>query len=245
MRRNWSKAEVRAALALYLRLDFGKFHKGNGDVIALASKLDRSPSAVALKLTNLAALDDSLPQKGMSNTSATDRAVWQEFLITPEKVVNTLKDTVPNSSITGFADRTATWDTQKGSDATAETTVRRGQQFFREMILSAYKNRCSLTGTNDPRLLTASHIIGWAEAPELRINPHNGLCLNALHDRAFDRHLITFDEDYRMVISSDVPKDARQNLEKVENQHLTMPSRFLPSQVFLEQHRRRFHARLA
>jgi len=242
MRRNWTTPEVRAALALYLRLDFGKFHKGNSDVISLASKISRTPSAVALKLGNLAALDESLPQKGMSNASATDRAVWQEFLQTPEAIVGAMGPTEQKISDHGFADQAVAWQSQTGNDVAAIATVRRGQKFFRDMILVGYRNRCALTGTNDPRLLTASHIIGWAEAPDLRLNPQNGLCLNALHDRAFDRHLITFDEDYRMTIADDVPPDARRQLERVDSQRLTMPSRFLPSQIFLEQHRRRFHA---
>ena len=54
-RRNWNMAEVRAALALYLRTNFGRFHKTNPDVITLARQLGRTPSAVALKLGNLAA----------------------------------------------------------------------------------------------------------------------------------------------------------------------------------------------
>ena len=65
-RRNWSMAEVRAALALYVRTSFGRFHKTNPDVITLAHQLGRTPSAIALKLANLAALDETLPQKGMA-----------------------------------------------------------------------------------------------------------------------------------------------------------------------------------
>mgnify|MGYP000031645599 CR=1 FL=1 len=245
MKRNWNTGEVRAALALYLQLDFGKFHQRNREVILLASALGRTPSAVALKLGDLAALDDSLPRRGMSNASATDRAVWQEFLTTPEKIVTALEETQRKTSPNGFADKAEAWTSLIGRDATTKTTVRRGQQFFRDMILTAYKNQCSLTGTDDPRLLNASHIIGWSEAPELRMNPQNGLCLNALHDRAFDRHLITFDEDFRMTIASDVPWAAQKSLEKVDSQRLTMPSRFLPSQAYLEQHRLIFHSRQA
>ena len=69
-RRNWQAEEVREALALYLVTDFGRFHSRNPDIIALASRLDRTPSSIALKLANFAALDDSLPRKGMANASA-------------------------------------------------------------------------------------------------------------------------------------------------------------------------------
>lgn len=45
---------------------------------------------------------------------------------------------------------------------------------------------------NDRPLITAD---------SKRADSSNGLCLNALHDRAFDRGLITFDEDLRLVVS--------------------------------------------
>ena len=77
-RPNWTQSEVKEALALYLVTDFGRFHSRNPDVIRLGVQLDRTASAVALKLTNLAALDDSLMQRGMVNASATDRLVWAE-----------------------------------------------------------------------------------------------------------------------------------------------------------------------
>lgn len=245
MRRNWSEDEVRAALALYLRLEFGKFHKGNRDVIALASRIGRSASAVALKLTNLAALDESLPQRGMANASATDRKVWQQFLTSPEAVI---RDATPLAgagaipAAEGFAERQRRYEAQQSQPQHVAIDRRKGQGFFREMILASYRSRCALTGLEDTRLLTASHIVGWAEDRSLRLNPHNGLCLNALHDRAFDRHLISFDEDYRMIIAPDVPKAARIQLERTDNRRLTMPARFLPSQDFLERHRR--HMRL-
>lgn len=37
-----------------------------------------------------------------------------------------------------------------------------------------------------------------------RTNPRNGLCLNALHDRAFDRRMITVGEDLRIIVSSKI-----------------------------------------
>ena len=75
VRRNWSEEEVRKALTLYLRTTFGRLHNRNPDIIALANEIGRTASSVALKLVNLASLDDSLPAKGMANASATDRQV--------------------------------------------------------------------------------------------------------------------------------------------------------------------------
>jgi putative restriction endonuclease len=74
-RRNWSEEEVQRALLLYLRTPFGRIHQRNPEIISLAQELGRSVSSIALKMVNLASLDDSLVQKGMANTSALDRKV--------------------------------------------------------------------------------------------------------------------------------------------------------------------------
>ena len=48
----------------------------------------------------------------------------------------------------------------------------------------------------------AAHIVPWNADVPRRGDPRNGICLNALHDRAFDRGLITLDSDHRVVLSS-------------------------------------------
>ncbi len=234
VKRNWTAPEVRAALALYLVTPFGKFHKTNPAVISLAGKIGRTASAVALKLSNLAALDDSLPQKGMANASAMDREVWAEFLSDPDFVLRASNDAYlqPGESFDGHSLR-------EGTDRIVETTARAGQSYFRDMILTSYSARCALTGIEEPKLLVASHIVGWAEDTGHRLNPRNGICLNALHDKAFDRHLITFDERFEMVISDTMPRTARERLGEVRA--LEMPARFLPDQNLLERHRAVFH----
>jgi putative restriction endonuclease len=77
--------------------------------------------------------------------------------------------------------------------------IRRGQSFFRQAVLNAYGGRCALTGLAIRELLIASHIIPWQAAAEHRLDPRNGIALNALHDRAFDQGLITFDTELRLL----------------------------------------------
>jgi hypothetical protein len=240
---------VRHALALYLVTDFGRFHSRNPDVVALASRIGRTPSAVALKLTNLAALDESLLQKGMANASNMDRQVWAEFLGDPDGVLKAWEHQVmpppattsQSNPFPGMAESAVEFDFTGAGERRIETAQRIGQGFFRKIILTSYRERCALTGIEDTRLLNASHIVAWKDDPQNRVNPANGICLNALHDRAFDRHLITFDENYKMRIADHVPAVARRELERVETGKLEMPSRFLPDQAFLERHRRVFY----
>jgi predicted restriction endonuclease len=120
--------------------------------------------------------------------------------------------------------------------------ARRVQRFFRDAVLASYNFRCALTGLAFPELLTASHIISWRESVERRADPRNGIALNALHDRAFDRGLITFDERFRVVVSSrlltrDVGPCHENALRAIAGQSLTLPERFQPDPDAVAWHR--------
>lgn len=69
-------------------------------------------------------------------------------------------------------------------------------------MLSAYNNACAITRIKINEFLVASHIKPWVKDENNRLNPHNGICLNSIHDRAFDRGLITIGRDYKIIISS-------------------------------------------
>lgn len=133
-------------------------------------------------------------------------------------------------------------DSKKGKECIRQTKVRLNQDKFRRWILSIYSNKCCITGLNIPQILRASHISPWSEDKINRMNPSNGLCLSATYDAAFDKHLISFDDDYRMVLSSYISdyctKDVcNQYFKKFEGARLAIPSRFLPDKNLLEKHR--------
>ncbi|MGB2627001.1 MAG: HNH endonuclease, partial [Candidatus Acidiferrum sp.] len=98
-------------------------------------------------------------------------------------------------------------------------------------------------GLSMPELLTASHIVPWSVDTRNRTNPRNGLCLNAIHDKAFDCGLITVTTDYRVRVASSLKKPShpgdnmRQLLFlKYEGERIVLPSRFLPDASFLGYH---------
>lgn len=133
------------------------------------------------------------------------------------------------------------------SEVERTVKTRRLQTFFRNSVLASYENQCALTGMAIPQLLVASHIIPWSENEERRADPTNGLCLNVLHDKAFDRHLITFDENRQMVVSKalkggNIPEFQSVNFEQFEGTALTMPHRFAPDEQAMEEHRVAFAA---
>ena len=91
----------------------------------------------------------------------------------------------------------------------------------------------------------------WAERESSRADPRNGICLNALHDRAFDRGLITFGEQLDLMVSptlKDAPgvlgdgADVRGLLRDRAGQRLRVPEAFAPSREFLAFHRERVYA---
>lgn len=115
------------------------------------------------------------------------------------------------------------------------------QSFFRRAVLSGYRERCCISGLADPRLLVASHIVPWSRDKANRLNPSNGLCLSAIHDRAFDKGLITLTDDYRVILAKELRERKEAFVEQIfipiEGQKIELPERFWPDQAFILQHR--------
>ena len=131
---------------------------------------------------------------------------------------------------------------REGKDAIRAAKTRVGQDFFRELILDEYRTQCCISGLNVPEVLRASHIVGWAEDEANRLNPANGLCLSATYDAAFDRHLISFDEDCRLIFSPVLAEfygnhAFQSQFKEFEGRPIAMPRRFRTDPIFLKKHR--------
>lgn len=129
-----------------------------------------------------------------------------------------------------------------GKDRIAEAKVRIGQRAFRKMILGNYNSRCCVTGLDIPTVNRASHIIGWAERKDIRMDPCNGLCLSATYDAAFDKHLISLDDDYRIILSKEIKdhyssESVQTYFNSKEGDPITLPESYHPKKEYLEVHR--------
>lgn len=139
----------------------------------------------------------------------------------------------------------AHFDIREGEDRESKSTQRRGQDYFRRMILANYGGRCALTGINVPQVLLASHIIPWADKSHKseRLNPSNGICLSALYDKAFDKGLITVSpDDYTVRLSSALREYEDQeyfdkHFGSINGKQITMPIEYKPNPDFLAYHR--------
>jgi putative restriction endonuclease len=261
-RRNWTRAELLVALNLYHKLTFGQLHSRNPVIIALAEKLGRGANSVAMKLCNLASLDPALKLrgiKGLTGASALDRSVWTEFHARLNETVPASEDALrvlfeagedhdlevlPKEGV-----RVHKSPPRGPTEATASVKLRRGQEYFRDAVLNNFGGRCGVTGLAVRELLVASHILPWGKHPAERLDVRNGLSLSRLHDAAFDRYLIAFDDKFRLLLSPRLKSELSQravaeNFGAYAGEPLQIPEdAALPDSAFLAEHRRRFVAK--
>lgn len=245
----WTREELIIAFNLYCKTPFGKIHIHNPEIITLAKALGRTPSAVSWKLANLASLDPSLKKRniaGASHGSKMDVEVWNEFNGDWERLAfeserllaQRTGRPIEDSSEADVIDALVI-----GKDREALVKVRVNQSFFRKTVLAAYNYQCCVTSLEIPELLNASHIIPWSKDKDNRVNPRNGLCLNAIHDRAFDRGLLTITPDFVVKVSKAVKRknisEAVQDfLLRYDGREINKPAKFLPDLKFLKYHNR-------
>jgi len=247
MSNQWQEDELLLTLHLYCRTPFGKLHQGNPDIIQLANIIGRTPSAVAMKACNFASLDPALSQKGLIGASKADRALWNAFM-EKSTVIAEQAEALYESRVLKFEPPTTPFQVNEptipygNTEVFREVKTRLVQSFFRRTVLESYNYRCAISGLAIPELLVASHIIPWAKDEARRADPTNGIALNALYDRAFDRHLISFDANFKLVVSEKLKrKKGDKNIQKYflefEGKELEMPYRFIPDKKALEAHK--------
>jgi len=87
------------------------------------------------------------------------------------------------------------------------TFARIGQGKYRKDLIGLW-GKCSVSECNMTDLLIASHIKPWSESSnEEKLDPYNGLLLLPNYDKLFDKHLISFDDDGRIIISPQIKKE--------------------------------------
>lgn len=244
--KKWERRDLIVAFNLYCQMPFGKIHRGNPLIVMVAKQLNRTPSSLAMKMLNFASLDPRITESGrhgLGNASNADREVWQEFHRDWEKSALEGQLYLQKANVVmpkEFPEIEPSDYTGKTKNATVE--VRLKQSFFRQAVLSSYQMRCCMSGLDDSRLLIASHIVPWNKDKGNRLNPSNGLCLSALHDRAFDQGLITVTPDWKIRISKSLAR-SKSNFCKItllalEGKGISLPEKFLPSTEFLIFHNR-------
>jgi putative restriction endonuclease len=242
----WTKEQTIIALYLYCKIPFNKVSSSHPEIIRIAKLIGRTPNSVKMKIGNFGSFDPELRKRGivgLGNTSKMDEIIWNEFNLDwgslayeSELIISKFTNEPIEKKFELNID-----DIPIGRDREAVIKQRVNQSFFRSMVLSSYNFRCCITGLSISDFLVASHIVPWATDEKNRLNPHNGLCLNSIHDKAFDRGFITIDSDFKIKISSillDLKEDSAvmDLFLKYQNKSIIFTDKFIPSREFLDFH---------
>ncbi len=244
----WSKEELILAFNLYLKIPFGKMHKHNPEIIALANLLNRTPSSIGMRLGNFASVDPYHQNRGVGGLKGgmnQVKPIWDEFFNNQAELIflseKILAEKQHTTIETKYEEILRDISHLKGETVIREVKTRVNQSVFREIVLANYETKCAITGIDVPELLFASHIIPWSKNENERLNPENGLCLSATFDKAFDKGFIGIDLNYNILISDKLKKHSKKEyykmeFEKYEGLKLNSPSKYFPKKEFVEYH---------
>lgn len=240
--KRWREADITVAYALYCVTPLNKINPSNKVIRQVAEILELPIGSLVLRMRNFQFLDPSVTgegKKGMSHVAKMDKEIfakfqndWGELATKAEEIVGlALFDVTPDKGAKPISSLT-----EKGK-------VNRERAFFRASVFASYENQCCITGLTLPTLLVASHIKPYSKCRTSsdRTDPHNGLLLNTLHDKAFDRGLITVTKDYRIWVSKIIKENAFDDFTKtylagLEGKKIILPRNFIPDADCLEYH---------
>ncbi len=237
----WSRDELIVAFTLYCQMPYGKIHSRNKTIVKTASFLNRTPSALAMKMLNIASLDPEIQRSGRSglgNASKGDQEIWNEFHDNWDAAFDEADRIIGDHLINDAAEPEVDFEEETSYSMQVS---RKKQGFFRNSVLASYQNVCCISGVKFDKLLVASHIIPWSKNKKQRLNPSNGLCLSVLHDKVIDLGLITVTPDFVVEASAKLKELAddpfsQKNLHSIHGKKIRLPEKFVPAQEFLEWH---------
>lgn len=244
-RDNWTREQSIVALITYFSVPFNKANNSNLSIISTSKIIGRSINSLKMKIGNFGSLDPELARRGivgLSGASNLDRKIWDEFYSDREKLAFESAIIIAkysNKKIEEVIELKEDEEISEGKEKLRLVKTRVNQWFFRDSILGIYDSKCCITGLAFPKLLVASHIIPWADDTRNRLNPENGLCLNSLHDKAFDEGYLTVTTDYKVKLSKAIIDFKNEDIVKkffkeFEGIKITMPERYFPCKSFLE-----------
>lgn len=122
----------------------------------------------------------------------------------------------------------------------AITKIRIGQSKFRDDLLKSKNNSCLITGISNSSLLIASHIKPWKDSNDHeRLDINNGILLTPTFDKLFDKFLITFDADGKVIWSK--KRLDKDSIDKIILGHPQLSNLSIPindkNRTYLEFHR--------
>lgn len=116
--------------------------------------------------------------------------------------------------------------------------ARKNQNKFRQALLKR-EDKCKICGLACKELLVASHIKAWSKSSkEEKLDPNNGFLLCSKHDSLFDKHLITFSHDGKIIISKRLSESDKNILGLNDNIIIEISDE---NKYYLKAHRKVFY----
>lgn len=223
-------------------------HGRDPEVKHLATLIGRTPGAIAMRLVNFAHIDPfhiARGIKGLAHGRRQCEPIWNEFQSNREDLIFECERILAfreNQKIEiKYRNLLEDLPDLVGEENIREMKVRVNQSIFRQFVLANYNSTCAISGITIPQLLIASHIVPWSRDKDVRMNPENGICLSAIHDKAFDTGLIGIDTDFRLLLSSELKEHNRLPFFELyfgqfEGKPMASAQKYLPRKEFLEYH---------
>jgi hypothetical protein len=117
-------------------------------------------------------------------------------------------------------------------------TSRVGQGAYRKRIIHRWEYKCAVTSFDKLNILIASHILPWAESNDnQRLDVHNGILLSPTYDALFDRHLISFENNGKIILSDSIEEQAYQKIGVTHKDKILNLSEY--NHDYLNEHRKK------
>ena len=165
-----------------------------------------------------------------------ERQGFQFVLLSVLEEEKIIKNEKKNSSIrTGYNYNLPNETERKGL-----VTTRVGQGVYRKMILNKWGYKCGVTGCEIDKILISSHIVPWSESSDFeKRDPENGILLSPNIDGLFDRHLISFEDSGKILLSK---KLSLKDLNSIGvNKEMSLSHVSDGMKPYLKIHRERFN----
>lgn len=234
----WSRSDIVIAYALYCITPLNQIRPTNKVIQQVSEIIPHSVASIVMRMHNFQHLDPK-GGEGLGHVAKKDIPIYEEFKHDWGAL------SIEAETLTGLAlfDSTPLHGAKPLSDLTDHRRVTRERVFFKKAVLSAYDDRCYISGCTLPQMLIASHIKPYSKCRSEadRVSPDNGICLNTFYDKAFDAGLITITPSMTVHVSPLAkcrPDDnfTRKWLLNLESKVLPTPRRFPPRKMFLEYH---------
>lgn len=257
MKEKWTDEEMILTLYIYLTHDPDELRKNSKFLINFCERLNmftgmnRSPDSIEMRISNYKSVDPLYKKVGLANGGKNVSEFWNKYHNKLDymselynKFVNSTYKAVSDESVKELDSIVKSYvcDNVNEKDSFIESTinVRNGaiQRIFRDNLIIEFNQKCALCDINKKNLLISSHILPYSKCKNKSdmVNHFNGLLLCPNHDALFDKRLISFDRNGKIIISKFIPKELYKDLNI--NSNMRLETKFLTEKrlSFLEKH---------